>query len=135
MIQETQPCRICYPDIKVWSILRPTTSACWIATPLVLREGHLILFKTVYNMHKYRGLDSGVPDNTGALARFTLLNYSTKIVIIACRKGKPKDPNREALELKSCMSRRQQCEHPVQTEITLPFSQALVTWAIVSDIK
>ena len=43
-------------------------------------------------------------DSTGALARLTLLNYNTKIIIIACRKVQYRQTDRsqsgEALELK-----------------------------------
>ena len=78
-------------------------------------------------------------DSTGALARFPLLNYNTKIIIIACRKVQFRQTDRsqskEVLELKILYEQETAVQAACLNRVFFATSQALATWAIVSGIK
>ena len=80
-------------------------------------------------------------DSTGALARLTLLNYNTKIIIIASRKIQFRQTDRsqsgEALELKILYEQETAMRAACSNRDLMVFfttSQVLATWAIVSGI-
>ena len=81
-------------------------------------------------------------DSTGALARLTLLNYNTKIIIIVCRKVQFRQTDisqsGEALELKILYEQETAMRAACSNRDLIVFfatSQALASWTFVSGIK